>query len=134
MAGTKGRSGRRQQFKDFSPSAAAPELQPNYDSVTAFLTWITKEQAAGNMDRADAKELRDHAKAMIVALRARHQEHELEEMRQLVASAEDAVKRGQAQASADRYGRGGKAKNCDTPLGANASKGSGNSAGSKTGT
>lgn len=101
--GVKGRSGRRQKFAEFKPEAGAPELKADYDSVTAYISWIAKEQAAGNMDRADARELRDHAKAMITAMRARHSEREIEEMRDLVKRAEKATQRADALEVADRY-------------------------------
>ncbi len=103
--GTKGNRGKRvDPPTPYAPSESAPQLAPDYESITAYIAWIAREQAAGNIDRADAKELRDHAKAMVTALRARHSEHELDEMRGLVKRAEQAVNRGDAIEVAERYG------------------------------
>lgn len=134
MAGTKGRSGARGRFKDFEPGEAAPELNPDrFDSLLTYLTWIAREQAAGNIDRADARELRDTVKAISLVRQAKFRETEIDELRELVRRAEEAAQRGRENAMASRHGRAGKATKC-APQDANSQSESGESPTKNTGT
>ncbi|HYF01057.1 MAG TPA: hypothetical protein VEJ18_19190 [Planctomycetota bacterium] len=92
MAGTKGRSGRRQKFAAFQPEAEAPKLEAPYtvDACMHYIAWVASEQAAGRMDRADARELRDHAKAIMNGITRKHAMHELEEARAIAERIEAA--------------------------------------------
>ena len=121
-----------EQPEDWDPESQAPELLDTYESVTAFLTWVTKEQSARRIGRGDARELRDHAKAMISAIRARHSEHELEEYKKLVQRAEEANATGLANAVSDRYAHGRGGRNECAPRKENSKKSSDVSAGKKT--
>lgn len=83
---------------------SVPKLEPTYESALAFISWVTQQQLEGKIDRFEAKELRDHAKAVATLLRAKHSEKELEEARALVQRAEEATRRSERREVDQRYG------------------------------
>lgn len=88
MAGVKGRSGKRDYAN--APSTPAPKLEPSHESIQAFVAWTAEQLATGAIDPAVADRYAKLAREMTVSLRARHQEGELEQAKQVLKKIEAA--------------------------------------------
>lgn len=98
MAGKPNRSGRRR----YQGAVNIPPLVATLDGVCTFQAGVAAAAARGELAAGIANALVAAGKAVTTALRQKHEESELDELRKLVAESRERAAAGDAYAIAER--------------------------------